>query len=327
MSYFCRIFCIDARYVFAVALCLLGWNSHGFGQNTDAKPPLPVAWSIQQQPGRLILKEREQTVAIFHYQDALCLRPFFSHVATVTGLPATRNFPPVTGVDPDDHASMHGGIWLAFGDINGEDFWRNKGLIEHKRFSKPPTASANGISFTSEDELIDSKGFSIGMIKQSYQLSRIDLGYCLVWSATIQAGSKPLTLGDQEEMGLGVRVATNMTEKNGGRIVSSEGKSSAKETWGKTAAWVDYSKTSEGRRVGVILMPDESNFKRSWFHNRDYGLMVANCFGNKSFTQGEPSAIVIKANESLQLRYAIYWYESSANEPRPIERIANTMAR
>jgi uncharacterized protein YcfL len=55
--------------------------------------------------------------------------------------------------------------------------------------------------------------------------------------------------------------------------------------------------------------------------------MVANSFGNQAFTQGEPSAIVIKANESLQLKYAIYWYESSTSESLPIERIANTLTR
>ena len=327
MSHFYSTFCINARHVFALALCILGSIMQGLGQAPGTSNSIPIAWSIQEQPGRLILKERDQPIAIFHYQNDQCLRPFFSHARTVTGLAATRNFPPVSGVDPDDHANMHGGIWLAFGDINGEDFWRNKGRIEHKRFSKPPTASANGIAFSSDDALIDSKGTPIGTIEQSYNLSRIDLGYCLVWNAIIKAGSKPLILGDQEEMGLGVRVATNMTEKNGGQILSSEGKTTAKATWGKTAAWVDYSKTFDTNRVGVVLMPDPANFKPSWFHNRDYGLMVANSFGNKSFTQGEPSAIVIEANGTLQLKYAVYWYESSANEPRPIERIANAMAR
>jgi hypothetical protein len=327
MSNFYRTVCSHAQFVFALALPLLGSITQGLGQAPGASNSISVAWSIQQQPGRLILKERDQSIAVFHYQNDQCLRPFFSDATTVTGLPATRNFPPVSGVDPDDHASMHGGIWLAFGDINGEDFWRNKGRIEHQRFLKPPTASANGIAFTSDDALIDSKGTTIGTIEQSYSLSRIELGYCLVWNAIIKAGPKPLILGDQEEMGLGVRVATNMTEKNGGQILSSDGKTTAKATWGKMATWVDYSKTTDTKRIGVVLMPDPANFKPSWFHNRDYGLMVANSFGNKSFTQGEPSAIVIDANGSLKLKYAIYWYEASANVPRPIERIANAMAR
>jgi hypothetical protein len=332
MTNFHRTFCIRGLFVFALiqillAHSLLGLISKGHGQDSAAGTPIAVAWSIEQQPGRLILKEREQPIATFHYQSDQCLRPFFSHARTVTGILATRNYPPVKGVDPDDHATMHGGIWLAFGDINGEDFWRNKGRIEHKRFSKPPTANAQGITFTSEDELIDSKGRPIGSIQQSYRLSRIDLGYCLIWTANLMAGSMPLILGDQEEMGLGVRVATNMTEKNGGQILNSDGKTTAKETWGKSAAWVDYSKTSDGKRLGVLLMPDQANFKTSWFHNRDYGLMVANSFGNQAFTQGEPSAIVIKANESLQLKYAIYWYESSTSESLPIERIANTLTR
>ena len=31
--------------------------------------------------------------------------------------------------DLDDHPTMHPGLWLAFGDINGADFWRNKGRV------------------------------------------------------------------------------------------------------------------------------------------------------------------------------------------------------
>jgi hypothetical protein len=70
-----------------------------------------------------------------------------------------------------------------------------------------------------------------------------------------------------------------------------------------------------------LLVPDAGNFKPSWFHNRDYGLMVANSFGNKAFTQGAPSAVRIEANQSLKLRYRIYWYECGAQDKLPIQRI------
>ena len=309
----------------AIAAILVNWPlgcCKSIAQETsDSSNQTASPWSIEPQAGKLILKHRGVALTVFHYQDDQCLRPFFSNVRTLNGTQVTRNHPPSPGVDPDDHADMHCGIWLGFGDINGHDFWRNKARIRHRRFLSEPTLAADRIDFTSEDELIDPQGKSIGSLEQAYRLTRIDSGCLLVWQAVFKAGSEPLVFGDQEEMGLGVRVATPMTEKNGGRILSSDGKTGAKETWGKKSQWIDYSKTLDGKRTGILLMPDEKNLQASWFHNRDYGLMVANFFGNHSFTGGKPSVIRIEPNRSMALRYGVYWYESASEEELPIEKI------
>jgi hypothetical protein len=102
-------------------------------------------------------------------------------------------------------------------------------------------------------------------------------------------------------MGLGVRVATNLTVTRGGVITSSEGRKNEKEVWGRQADWCDYS----GKGVGVMLMPDPQNFRRSWFHARDYGLLVANPFGRQAFTKAEPSRVVVKKGEILTLRFGV----------------------
>jgi hypothetical protein len=52
-------------------------------------------------------------------------------------------------------------------------------------------------------------------------------GYLLVWDATIIAGEQDLVFGDQEEMGMGVRVATPLTETNGGTLTGSTGQRTA----------------------------------------------------------------------------------------------------
>ena len=320
--------CLKATNFFAIvaiAAILVNWplgGSVSIAQETsDPTNPSAIPWSIEPQVGKLILKHRGIALAVFHYQDDQCLRPFFSNVRTLSGTQVTRNHPPIPGVDPDDHANMHCGIWLGFGDIDGHDFWRNKARIQHRRFTSAPSLEADRIGFSSEDELIDPQGKSIGSLEQTYRLTRIDSGCMLVWQGVFKAGSEPLVFGDQEEMGLGVRVATSMTEKNGGRILSSDGKTGAKETWGKKAQWIDYSKTLDGKRTGILLMPDKNNLQSSWFHNRDYGLMVANYFGNQAFTGGKPSVIRIEPNRSMTLRYGIYWYESAVEEDLPIEKI------
>ena len=53
-------------------------------------------------------------------------------------------------------------------------------------------------------------------------------------------------------------------------------------------------------------MPHPDNFRESWFHVRDYGLMVANPFGQNAFTGKEKSRIAVKPGEKLRLRFGIW---------------------
>jgi hypothetical protein len=134
----------------------------------------------------------------------------------------------------------------------------------------------------------------------------------LVWEPDFQAGDFGLNFGDQEEMGFGARVATPITEKNGGVITSSSGLKTAKNTWGQPAEWCDYSGSVNGQRVGITLKADPANFRPSWWHNRDYGLMVANPFGRKAMNQGEPSRVVVKKGERLRLRFGALLHSAAA---------------
>jgi hypothetical protein len=60
-------------------------------------------------------------------------------------------------------------------------------------------------------------------------------------------------------------------------------------------------------------MPDPANFRRSWFHARDYGFVAANPFGANAFTQGPKSKVGVRAGESLRLRYGVFVHEGSVD--------------
>jgi hypothetical protein len=121
-------------------------------------------------------------------------------------------------------------------------------------------------------------------------------------------------------MGLGVRVATPLRVKDaGGEIRTSTRRRNEKEAWGKQAKWCDYSGTVDGRRVGITLMPHPDNFRASWFHVRDYGLMVANPFGQNAFTRGEKSRVEVKPGEKLQLRFGVWIHSGTAQSKEEIE--------
>jgi methane monooxygenase PmoA-like len=140
-------------------------------------------------------------------------------------------------------------------------------------------------------------------------------GWRLLWDSTFSSDQGVFSFGDQEEMGLGVRVATPLTVKQGGAILNSSDGKNERGTWGKTADWLDYLGKVEGNVVGIMLMADPANFRPSWFHSRDYGLVVANPFGRNAFTKGEKSLVVVKPDERFRLRYGLLIHESPPGRP------------
>ena len=285
----------------------------------DALSPAK-GWAFEDRDGGLALRLNGQHFAEFVYRDAKVLRPFFANLRAPGGVTVTRNHPPLAGTDATDHDTMHPGVWLAFGDVNGQDFWRNKGRIEHLRFAEPPRVENGRLTFATESRLLTTNGQPVCTQVSRFTLVARPVGCLLVWDAAFSADLGDVCFGDEEEMGLGVRVATPLTEKNGGLITSSSGATTAKDTWGKAHDWCDYSGAVDGQRAGVTLMTHPDNFRPSWFHNRDYGLMVANPFGRKSMNQGELSRVVVKNGERLRLRFGVLLH--SAATPKDLDLAA-----
>lgn len=265
-----------------------------------------------EREDRLILTHAGKPIAHYVFRDDKILRPYFAHVRTLDGIQITRRHPPLPGEDAVDHPTMHPGLWLAFGDLAGQDFWRNRAVIRHERFTKSPSSKGDGISFATLSSLIASNGATLGQLHSDFTLRVLPDGWLLSWAASITPAIDDFYLGDQEEMGFGVRVATPLAEKNGGTILTSEGARGAKASWGHTAAWSDCSGVLSNRAVGVTVFAAPESFRPSWFHNRDYGLMVANPFGRKAFTKGEPSRVPVAKGGSFTLRGGYFIHSTPA---------------
>lgn len=214
---------------------------------------------------------------------------------------------------------MHPGMWFAFGDINKNDFWRNQAKMVFIDWAVVPKVADGRVMFTARFGLVDAKDQALGQLMLSVSVAKRPQGYLWIWDGVFSSETQELRFGDQEEMGLGVRLATPLIEKNGGRLVNDEGMKTAKGTWGKQALWSDYSGAWKGNEVGILLMPSPKNFRKSWFHNRDYGLMVANAFGNQAFTKGEASEVVVRRGESLRLIYGVLVHETKEGTRTPLE--------
>lgn len=285
------------------------WLTRMSGAAADA------GFAVRPNPAGLDITCDGAPVATFVVRDPNILRPYFANLHALGGPKVTRNHPPLAGADATDHDTMHPGLWLAFGDINGQDFWRNKGRIEHVRFTEPPKAARDQLTFATECRLVSAAGAPLSSLTNRFHITRMAGAWMLLWDATFCSLERELVFGDQEEMGFGVRVATALAEKNGGVISSSSGWRTAKKTWGQPADWCDDSGVVDGQPAGITLMAAPANFRPSWWHNRDYGLMVANPFGREAMKQGTPSAVTVKRGDPLRLRFGAVFHRGSGYDP------------
>lgn len=250
----------------------------------------------------------------YRFEDGPTTRPFFRHVHAPDGTQLTRNQPPVAGPDPTDHASFHPGLWMAFGDLDGADSWRNQARIRHVEFVEEPKGGPGRGGFTVKNRYEATAG-AVGEEVARITIAVRPAGSLLLWDSRFTPLGRDLVFGDQEEMGLGVRMATPLTVTKGGRITNSDGLKNEAQVWGKSADWCAYGGTVDGRQFGVVLMPHPENFRRSWFHARDYGLLVANPFGRNAFTRQDKSRVEVKVGSSLRLRFGVLFFSAPAGTP------------
>lgn len=266
--------------------------------------------------GRVAIVIDGMPVALYCFKDEQVLRPYFAHVRTLDGIQVTRNHPPVAGHDLTDHEAIHPGIWLAFGTVNEFDYWRNLARVRHAEFIELPREGPSAGTFVVRNEYLDPKDESRVVFQDTsrYRVVRGPSGYMILCDVRLSS-NKDLTFGDQEEMGLGIRMATPLrvgasgqesAPPGGGAITNSLGEQNEKALWGHAADWCDYTGTIATREVGATIFGHPENFRKARFHARDYGMLVANPFGTKSFGAPEASVMTVRSGDELRLRYGIY---------------------
>lgn len=274
------------------------------------------AITLRQEQNQVVITADSHPIATYVFADKEISRPYFAHVYAPGKIQVTRNHPPDPAVDAVDHATMHPGIWLAFGNLSDRDYWRNRAPVRHVRFRDLQTEGTVG-AFTVENEYLHSGEPADVVCHETcrYTISIEPNGYLLVCDSMF-ISPKAFWFGDQEEMGLGVRMATKLTVKaGGGEILDSAGRMNEKQIWSKAADWCDYRGTLKDHQVGILVMSDPANFRPMRLHVRDYGLLAANPFGQKVFGEAETSRVDVPANTPFRLRFAILIHASEGKHP------------
>ena len=283
-------------------------------------------FAFDESDDQLSLRLDGQRIATYLLRDEALTRRAFVNVHTPSGIPVTRRFPSQTP-DNNDHPEMHPGIWMSFGWIDGNDYWRLTSPVVFDRFLQPPTANGNEATFATRDRYMDPAGEkTICMQDTSYRWQRVDQGLRLDWDATFFSDEHDVVFGDQEESGLAIRIASPLRVDGGsGEIQNDQGQRNGKGTWGQEFTWIDYSGTVGDVRAGILIVPHPDNPRASWAHSRDYGALVANPFPRQPKERREPYVTTtIPKGKPFRLRYSLLIHEGPA-ETFDAEALARTL--
>ena len=298
-------------------------------------------FKFREEGAQLHLQLGKTQIATYILAHEQLTRRAFVNMRTPSGIQVTRNFPArrPDDLDPSSrdaeriiHPLMHPGLWMSFGWIDGNDYWRLTSKVKFEKYLERPTSSGREASFSTRDRYLNREGTGTVCLQDtSYRFRRIPAGIEITWKATFYNDDRDFLFGDQEESGLALRIASPLRVKGGnGRILNNRGEENGTGTWGRNFRWIDYSGVVKGKRAGIMVIPHPENSRRSWSHSRDYGLLASNPFQKQPDERREPYITTnVKKGQKFKLAYTIVLHESgvesfdsqkiidSIQEPRP----------
>ena len=232
-------------------------------------------------------------------------KPFLAPLRTAGGIAVTRSLDKQAVTDHPHHK----GLWVGVDEVNGNRHWMEAQPVRTKSV-EVVTAEGDPAVLKAVHDWIGKDGKPV--LTETDTISIFSDRLVAYDMALTPPGDEPVHFGDTKEGFFAVRLRDELRGKGGtGTIVNADGARGEKEAWGRTAAWVDYSGTVDGKPAGVAVFDHPRNVRKGRYHVRDYGLFAVSPFGEKAYTNGanEANEITLKPGETLRLRYAAFVHD------------------
>jgi VCBS repeat-containing protein len=255
---------------------------------------------LEQKGDTIQVTLNGEELAVYHTSKKYP-KPFFSPVRSEGGTIVTRA---LEDAKDKDHPH-HKGVWLAVDEVNGVDFWAEKGRIENVKLELL-AAEGSPAKMRVTNHWLEPNGKPA--VIETTEIA-IHGNRLFAYDIRFEPGGETAEFHDTKEGLFGIRFPLSATEKRGdGKIVNADGMKGSAACWGKPSKWIDYYGTIEGKIHGAAIFDHPENPRPSRYHVRDYGLFTISPFGERAYTNGKSQAQVVhlKKGESYRLRYGLF---------------------
>lgn len=286
---------------------------------------------------KVVVKVNDQLFTQLLYADSLA-KPILFPIQASDGLPITRGFPLETRPDdPTDHPHQVG-MWMNYEKVNGIDFWNNSFAIPPDKkhlYGKIITRKISAIA-SGEKGMIEYEAAWINangqvLLQEKTRLEFFQEGRVRgIDRSTELMAATQISMPDAKDGLLGIRVAHELElpvnevaeykDGNGnqttiaktrdlavtGDFITSAGKK-GDAAWGSRGNWCMLFGKRAGVPISITMIdhPDNLGYPTFW-HARNYGLLAANPFGQKIFTNGETNLnFKMIKGKSLRFQYRL----------------------
>jgi len=273
-------------------------------------------------------------------------KPYLYPVIGPKGTHLTRGFP-MENLDfekelkAQDHPH-HRSFWVAYGDVNGGDFWMMGKDPNHRDAQKTDEIAVTQSGpvygrLLARNSWVKADGPRAVSEQREYIFYNTPEEARVIDSiVTFTATDGDALFGATKEGGIcSLRLNPKIDESHGNGVIrNSEGGRGAKECWAHRATWCDYYGTLDGNVVGIAVFDHPTNLRHpTWWHIREYGLFSANCFGLRDFFQlptkserDQPNKHVgdylLPAGKSLTFNYRIVLHAGDTDQAQIANRYA-----
>jgi len=257
------------------------------------------------------------------------VRPYLMPLRTPSGVIVTRGFPvrnDVYGANPkaSSFEPHQRPLFFGHGNIDGLDFWQEQTFDKyytdhgHQAYGHMvlksvdlPRTGRDPNTIRAQFDLDDPNNRVIAEETQTFTFHGNENSRMIDCEFVVHATAGPVDFGDTKEGSFGIRLAPELSAPHE-HMLNSAGAKGEREIWGKPADWVEYSGTVSGKQVGIAVFDHPSSFHHpTTWHARAYGLLAANPFGLREFTndKNKDGSWAVPEGKAIRFRYRVLIFD------------------
>jgi len=198
----------------------------------------------------------------------------------------------------------HSSLFFGCDQVNGGNYWQ-EGLERGRIISvNAEILKEGGDSVVISDECIWSRPGALSPVKDSrkFTITSPSATVRLIDAEITMEMLMDVTIKKTNHSLFSVRMAADLSVKNGGTMVNAEGDSGEKATFGKSSPWMDYFGKRGDFVEGIAILQHPANpwYPSPWF-TRDYGFMSP----TPMYWPANEVETTVKKGDKLFLRYRV----------------------